>query len=80
MDNLDHLIVNSNSLTHLRAGMFDGLPNLKALYIDHNKIATINKDAFKGLEGTEKNRRKFRISKFLDSQSYTCVLQLIWNL
>merc|ERR550517_769964 len=30
--------------------MFEGLTSLRALYIDHNQISTINKEAFKGLE------------------------------
>ena len=51
MDSLDKLTLNSNQLTHLRGGMFEGLTSLRALYIDHNQISTINKEAFKGLEG-----------------------------
>ena len=53
MDSLDHLTLNNNQLTHLKAGMFEGLTSLKALYIDHNQIKTINKDAFKGLESKQ---------------------------
>ena len=52
MDSLDHLTLNSNHMTHLKGGMFEGLTSLKALYIDHNQISTINREAFKGLEGT----------------------------
>ena len=52
MDNLDHLILNNNELKHLKAGMFEGLPSLTTLYIDHNQIVTINKDTFSGLEGS----------------------------
>ena len=51
MDSLDKLTLNSNQLTHLKGGMFEGLTSLRALYIDHNQISTINKEAFKGLEG-----------------------------
>lgn len=38
-------------MTILKEGMFYGLPMLKALYIDNNKIAIIEDDAFSGIEG-----------------------------
>ncbi len=50
MDNLDHLVLNQNQLKHLGAGFFRGLDRLTALYIDHNEIRTIHKDAFEGVE------------------------------
>ena len=46
MDSLDQLTLNKNELQHLGAGFFRGLGSLTALYIDNNKIRTVNKDAF----------------------------------
>jgi Leucine-rich repeat (LRR) protein len=51
LDNLDHLIMNKNRMTNLGPNIFTGLPKLTSLYLDHNGIKTIHKDAFKGLEG-----------------------------
>ena len=51
MTSLDHLTLNNNQLSHLGEGFFNGLDSLTTLYIDHNVIRTINKDAFIGLEG-----------------------------
>ena len=50
MESLDELTLNHNKLEHLGAGFFRGLGSLTALYIDNNKIRTVNKDAFEGLE------------------------------
>ena len=51
LDNLDHLIMNHNQLSHVGEGYFNGLPKLTTLYLDHNKIKSIHKDSFVGLEG-----------------------------
>ena len=51
MERLDHLSLNSNEMSHLKGGMFRGMPNLRVLYIDHNQISKIDDDAFEGLEG-----------------------------
>ena len=53
LDNLDHLVMNNNELTHLGENYFSGVPMLTTLYIDHNRIQTINNKAFTGLEGKE---------------------------
>ena len=50
LDNLDHLIMNSNALDHLGANYFKGLPKLTTLYLDHNQIKNIHHQAFVGLE------------------------------
>ena len=50
MDSLDQLTLNHNKLEHLGAGFFRGLNALTTLYVDHNQIQTVNKDAFEGLE------------------------------
>ena len=50
MDSLDHLSLNYNRIKHLDAGFFRGLTSLTTLYIDHNELRTINKDAFEGLD------------------------------
>ena len=50
MDSLDHLTLNNNRVKHLGAGFFRGLTSLTTLYIDHNGLETIHKDAFEGLE------------------------------
>lgn len=50
MERLDHLTLNYNLITDLGKGYFRGLSALTTLYIDHNGIRTINKDAFEGLE------------------------------
>ena len=50
MDSLDQLTLNHNKLEHLGAGFFRGLNSLTTLYVDHNQIQTVNKDAFEGLE------------------------------
>ncbi len=55
MENLDQLGLNQNRMTHLGAGYFRGLRELKALHIDHNAIKTIHMNAFEGLEGTWAN-------------------------
>ena len=76
MDSLDHLTLNSNYLTHMKAGMFEGLPGLKALYIDHNKISTINKDAFKGLEGSF---TQIRLENHFTGKQELLLFQLTWS-
>ena len=50
MESLDELTLNHNKLEHLGAGFFRGLNALTTLYVDHNQIQTVNKDAFEGLE------------------------------
>ena len=50
MESLDELTLNHNKLEHLGAGFFRGLNSLTTLYIDHNHVQTVNKDAFEGLE------------------------------
>ena len=48
---MDQLVLNYNNLTKLDAKWFKGLDNLHDLKLCNNKIASINDDAFDGLEG-----------------------------
>ena len=48
---MDQLVLNYNSLTALNAKWFKGLNNLHDLKLCNNQIATIDDDAFDGLEG-----------------------------
>ena len=51
LHNIVELKVESNNLTHLKSGFFDGLVNLKTLTITHTLISTVvSPDVFYGLD------------------------------
>lgn len=53
LENLDSLILAHNMITEVPANVFSHLGLLNSLELEGNKIYTIDKDAFKGLEGKQ---------------------------
>lgn len=54
MKNLDSLILAHNQLTKVPANVFRHLTLLNSLELEGNQISYVDKDAFAGLEGTQR--------------------------